>query len=83
MVISKEKIANLYPFESKYLEIRNYQYHYIDEGKGETVIMLHGNPTWSFMFRNLVLGLRSQYRVIVPDHLGCGFSDKPGLQLPP
>ena len=77
MVISKEKISKLYPFESKYLEIRNYRYHYIDEGDGDAIIMLHGNPTWSFLFRNLVLGLKNQYRVIVPDHLGCGFSDKP------
>ncbi len=39
--------------------------------------MLHGNPTWSFFYRNLVIALRDRYRVIVPDHLGCGFSDKP------
>jgi haloalkane dehalogenase len=39
--------------------------------------MFHGNPTWSFYFRNLVIGLRKQYRCVVPDHIGCGFSDKP------
>lgn len=41
--------------------------------------MLHGNPTWSFYFRELVKALRPQFRVIVPDHIGCGLSDKPGL----
>jgi len=52
--------------------------HYIDEGSGEPVVMLHGNPTWSFHYRVLVEALRPDYRVIVPDHIGCGRSDKPG-----
>ena len=51
--------------------------HYIDEGCGEPVVMLHGNPTWSFYYRNLIDSLRRSYRVIVPDHIGCGMSDKP------
>jgi haloalkane dehalogenase len=52
--------------------------HYIDEGSGEPVVMLHGNPTWSFLYRHLIDRLSAQYRVIVPDHIGCGLSDKPG-----
>lgn len=59
------------------LEMDGIAMHYLDEGKGEPVIMLHGNPTWSFYYRKLVLGLRDQYRTIVPDHIGCGFSDRP------
>src|SRR5947209_4462471 len=51
--------------------------HYIDEGAGEPVVMLHGNPTWSFYYRHLIDDLRDSYRVIVPDHIGCGLSDKP------
>jgi haloalkane dehalogenase len=51
--------------------------HYLDEGAGEPVVMLHGNPTWSFYYRHLIAGLRDGYRVIVPDHIGCGLSDKP------
>jgi pimeloyl-ACP methyl ester carboxylesterase len=53
--------------------------HYLDEGPPDAppVLMLHGNPTWSFYYRNLVSALRGQYRCIVPDHLGCGLSDKP------
>jgi pimeloyl-ACP methyl ester carboxylesterase len=54
--------------------------HYLDEGPRDAppVLMLHGNPTWSFYYRNLVLALRGRCRCIVPDHIGCGFSDKPG-----
>ncbi|HKB57073.1 MAG TPA: alpha/beta fold hydrolase [Lacunisphaera sp.] len=51
---------------------------YLDEGEGdEAVVMIHGNPTWSFYYRNVVRGLRGKIRCIVPDHLGCGLSDKP------
>ena len=54
------------------------QMHYLDEGTGPVVILLHGNPTWSFYYRDLVLTLvAAGYRCIVPDHVGCGLSDKP------
>ncbi len=66
-----------YPFTSHFLAIDGLRYHYLDEGDGQPVVMLHGNPSWSFYYRNLVLRLRSSYRCIVPDHMGCGFSDKP------
>ena len=67
----------LYPFASHYLNRNGLQYHYIDEGQGDSIIMLHGNPTWSFYFRSLVKDLAPDHRVIVPDHIGCGLSDKP------
>ena len=51
--------------------------HYLDEGQGETVVMLHGNPNWSFYYRHLIAKLRDRYRCLVPDHIGCGMSDKP------
>ena len=70
-------LKELYPFQSNFIELDGLKYHYLDEGKGEPVVMLHGNPTWSFYYRRLVSGLREQYRVIVPDHMGCGLSDKP------
>jgi pimeloyl-ACP methyl ester carboxylesterase len=54
------------------------RYHYLDEGTGEPVVMVHGNPSWSFYYRRLVEGLSDSYRAIVPDHIGCGLSDKPG-----
>ena len=68
---------DLYPFKSNFLDIDGFKYHYLDEGSGEAIVMLHGNPTWSFYYRNLILGLRENYRIIVPDHIGCGMSDKP------
>lgn len=67
----------IYPFKNNYFEIENLKYNYIDEGAGLPVIMVHGNPTWSIYYRNLVNALKDQYRCIVPDHIGCGFSDKP------
>jgi pimeloyl-ACP methyl ester carboxylesterase len=70
----------LYPFESNWLNIAGNNLHYLDEGPRDApiVLMLHGNPTWSFYYRNLVLALRDRFRCIVPDHIGCGLSDKPG-----
>lgn len=72
-----------YPFTSHYFSQEavggvSYNQHYLDEGSGPVVILVHGNPTWSFYYRNLVHKLVSKgFRCIVPDHMGCGFSDKP------
>jgi pimeloyl-ACP methyl ester carboxylesterase len=71
----------LYPFTGHFHARPGGKLHYLDEGSGDTVVMLHGNPTWSFYYRNLVLALRAQYRCIVPDHIGCGLSDKPPTTL--
>ncbi|MFT4570691.1 MAG: pimeloyl-ACP methyl ester carboxylesterase [Hyphomicrobiaceae bacterium] len=68
---------SLYPFDGRRTSIGGHGYHYLDEGSGETLVMVHGNPTWSFYYRNLVSAFRDQYRTLVPDHIGCGFSDKP------
>ena len=70
-------VTELYPFLSHYLELDKFRYHYLDEGMGETLLMLHGNPTWSFYYRNLVFGFMDSYRCVVPDHMGMGKSDKP------
>jgi cis-3-alkyl-4-acyloxetan-2-one decarboxylase len=67
----------LYPFRSHFLELDKLRYHYVDEGSGDPVVMVHGNPTWSFFFRRLIRELSAQYRTIAPDHMGCGLSDKP------
>ncbi|MBN1947544.1 MAG: alpha/beta fold hydrolase [Bradymonadales bacterium] len=66
-----------YPFESHYFQVPAGNLHYVDEGRGEPVVMIHGNPTWSFLYRNLIKRLRSEYRCIAPDHLGFGLSEKP------
>lgn len=69
----------LYPFDSHFLELEpGLRLHYLDEGQGPPVVMVHGNPTWSAYYRDLVLDLRDTHRCIVPDHIGCGLSDKPG-----
>ncbi|MFC1855919.1 alpha/beta fold hydrolase, partial [Thermodesulfobacteriota bacterium] len=69
------------PFKSNFIKIDGLKYHYVDENPGnknkKTIIFLHGNPTWSYYYKNLTLALREGYRVIVPDHIGCGLSDKP------
>ena len=75
--INRSKFRHLYPFKSHYIDLNGFKYHYVDEGSGEPVVMVHGNPTWSFYFRDLIKALSGQYRVIAPDHIGCGLSDKP------
>ena len=70
-------MTELYPFSSHTLQLERFRYHYLDEGSGETLLMIHGNPTWSFYYRNLIIGLRDSYRCVVPDHMGMGKSDKP------
>ena len=62
----------LYPFQSHWLTIGGHRYHYLDEGSGQVLLLVHGNPTWSFYWRELVLALRGRYRLVVPDHIGCG-----------
>ncbi len=66
-----------YPFSSHYLQLDGGRMHYIDEGTGPVIVMVHGNPTWSYYFRHLVSLLRENHRVIALDHIGCGLSDKP------
>jgi Predicted hydrolases or acyltransferases (alpha/beta hydrolase superfamily) len=71
-------LNQLYPFQSNYFKLKNdLSMHYLDEGQGQPILMLHGNPTWSFYYRHLVAEFSRTNRVIVPDHVGCGLSDKP------
>jgi cis-3-alkyl-4-acyloxetan-2-one decarboxylase len=64
-------------YHGHYLDRQGLKYHYLDQGAGDPVVMVHGNPTWSVYYRNLVKALQGDFRCIVPDHMGCGFSDKP------
>lgn len=66
-----------YPFQSHALQLPAGQMHYINEGQGETIVMVHGNPTWSFVYRNVIKNLASDYHCVAVDHLGFGLSDKP------
>lgn len=74
-----KELKTEYPFKSHFLNVSGNNIHYIDEGPKETspIIMVHGNPTWSFFYRNLIKELSKERRVIAIDHVGCGLSDKP------
>jgi haloalkane dehalogenase len=67
-----------YPFTSRWAELPGGRWmHYVDEGEGETILFVHGTPTWSFEWRHLVRGLSSEYRCVAPDLMGFGLSDRP------
>jgi len=68
---------NEYPFKSHYFNVPAGKLHYVDEGAGSPIVMAHGNPTWSFLYRHLIKRLRPDYRCIAMDHIGFGLSDKP------
>jgi len=68
---------NEYPVESNYASLGPGTLHYVDEGDGRPIVMLHGNPTWSFLYRHLIDGFSGEYRCIVPDYFGFGLSEKP------
>jgi haloalkane dehalogenase len=74
----------LFPFESHYADVAGSRVHYIDEGGGPPLLLLHGNPTWSFLYREIVKGLRDRYRCIAVDHPGFGLSSPaPGYGFTP
>jgi haloalkane dehalogenase len=67
----------LYPFTSRWFDSSRGRVHYIDEGAGPVIVFFHGNPTWSFLYRNIIAGLRDRFRCIAPDYLGFGLSERP------
>ncbi|OBI06712.1 haloalkane dehalogenase [Mycobacterium scrofulaceum] len=69
--------ARLYPFQSRWFDSSRGRLHYIDEGAGPPLLLWHGNPTWSFLYRNIVIALRDRFRCVAPDYLGFGLSDRP------
>jgi len=60
----------------KFFDNNGMKMHYVDQGSGDVIVMLHGNPTWSFFYRSLIDGLSKTNRIIAPDHIGMGLSDK-------
>jgi haloalkane dehalogenase len=76
--------THLYPFEDRYADVAGCRLHYVDEGSGPPLLLLHGNPTWSFLYRNVILGLRERYRCIAVDYPGFGLSaPRPGYGFRP
>ena len=68
---------SLYPFEGRYFTTEaGHDMHFVDEGAGEPLLFVHGNPAWSFEFRHLIMGLRSEFRCVAADHVGFGLSSR-------
>ncbi|MPY79897.1 MAG: alpha/beta fold hydrolase, partial [Actinophytocola sp.] len=65
---------DLFPFESRFVELDGHVVHYVDEGSGPILLMLHGNPTWSFVYRQVIESLRDRFRCIALDYPGFGLS---------
>jgi haloalkane dehalogenase len=65
-----------FPFAPHYLELEGLRMHYLDEGQGEPILLLHGEPTWSFLYRRMIPRLRARFRCVAPDYIGFGRSDK-------
>jgi pimeloyl-ACP methyl ester carboxylesterase len=68
---------HLFPVEHRFLELDGARIHYVDEGAGETLLLLHGNPAWSFLYRKMIPALRDRFRCVAPDYPGYGMSDAP------
>lgn len=80
MIQLPPQIREIYPFQSHWMEVNGYRMHYVDEGAGRgkaTVVLLHGNPTWSFIYREIIPRISHACRTVAPDYLGFGLSDKP------
>jgi pimeloyl-ACP methyl ester carboxylesterase len=75
------EIRRHFPFESRFARVNGQRMHYVDEGRGDPVLLLHGNPTWSFLYRKFIPPLvAAGHRVIVPDHIGFGLSERPARE---
>ena len=74
-----QTISADFPFESKYVSVHGSRMHYVDEGTGDPILFLHGNPTSSYLWRNIIPYVTSLGRAIAPDLIGMGKSDKPPL----
>jgi len=75
----KKEISAKFPFESKFIEVKGSKMHYIDEGEGDPILFLHGNPTSSYLWRNIIPYTKPLGRCIAPDLIGMGKSDKPDI----
>ena len=78
--MAAQNILDDFPYRSKFIEIHGSKIHYIDEGTGDPILFLHGNPTSSYLWRNIVPHLTSLARCIAPDLIGMGKSDKPNIE---
>ncbi|MBT8220346.1 MAG: alpha/beta fold hydrolase [Bacteroidia bacterium] len=77
MIPANETFDGTFPFEPNFFEGRGFKMHYVDEGEGDVILCLHGQPTWGYLYRNFIPPLSKTHRVIVPDHKGYGKSETP------
>src|SRR5215469_12534518 len=70
-------LSSLFPVEHRFIDLAGGRIHYVDEGSGETILLLHGNPSWCFLYRKIIAGLKSSYRCVALDFPGYGMSDAP------
>ena len=77
MISADETFEGTWPFEARFYSGNGFNQHYIDEGEGDAIICVHGEPTWGYLYRHLVPRLKKHGRVIVPDHMGFGKSETP------
>jgi pimeloyl-ACP methyl ester carboxylesterase len=77
MIDATETFDGTWPYAPHFFEGNGFRMHYVDEGAGDTIVCLHGQPTWGYVYRNFIARLASQHRVIVPDQMGFGKSETP------
>ncbi len=77
MIPADETFEGTFPFRPRYCTAAGFRMHYVDEGSGEPIVLLHGEPTWGYLYRKFVPPLALRWRVIVPDHMGFGKSETP------
>ena len=72
-----ETFDGTFPFRANFTTKPGFRMHYVDEGAGEPIILIHGEPTWAYLYRNFIPPLSRHFRVIAPDHMGFGKSETP------
>lgn len=77
MIHPEETFNGTFPFAPNFFDGQGFKMHYVDEGEGEPILCLHGQPTWSYLYRNFIPSLSNTHRVIVPDYMGFGKSETP------
>lgn len=82
LALRDETFGGTFPFAPRYRDVNGFRMHYVDEGAGEPLVMVHGDPTWGYLYRRLIAGLSPRWRCVVPDHMGMGKSDVPGEPFP-
>lgn len=80
--IKDETFGGTYPYKPNYIDIGSFKMHYVDQGEGEPIVMVHGDPTWGYLWRKFIPSLSETHRVIVPDHMGMGKSSVPKHPYP-